>query len=132
MAIDQRVSTGNEWEKRYGYSRAVRSGGLIYTTGTVSMNEDGSAYVPDDGFAQAARCLEILERAVVELGGSKSDLVRTRFYVTDIARADEFGRAHKDFFGELGPCLTMVEVNGLIAPEFLIEIEAEAVIGGRG
>jgi len=131
MAIDARVSTGNEWEGRYGYSRAVRSGDLIYTTGTVSMNGDGSAFVPDDGFAQAGRCLEIIERAIAELGGCKSDIVRTRFYVTDIARSDAFGRAHKKFFGDHGPCLTMVEVKGLIAPEFLVEIEAEAVVGGR-
>jgi enamine deaminase RidA (YjgF/YER057c/UK114 family) len=129
MPIDERVSRENEWERRYGYSRAVRSGDLIFTTGTVSMNPDGTAYVPDDGYAQAIRCLEIIERAVVELGGSKGDLVRTRFYVTDIARSDEFGRAHKDFFEEHGPCLTMVEVKGLIDPAFLIEIEGEAVVG---
>ncbi len=133
MGIDARVSTGNEWEGRYGYSRAVRSGNLIFTTGTVSMNADASAFVPDDGFAQAGRCLEIIERAVVELGGVKSDIVRTRFYVTDISRADEFGRAHKVFFGDDGldhaPALTMVEVKGLIDPGFLVEIEAEAVVG---
>ena len=134
MGIDARVSTGNEWEGRYGYSRAVRSGDLIFTTGTVSMNADASAFVPDDGFAQAGRCLEIIERAVVELGGVKSDIVRTRFYVTDISRADEFGRAHKAFFGDGGldhaPALTMVEVKGLIDPAFLVEIEAEAVVRG--
>lgn len=133
MGIDSKVSTGNEWERRYGYSRGVRCGNLIFLTGTVSMNADGSAYVPDDGYAQALRCLEILERAVVELGGLKGDLVRTRFYVTDIARSDEFGRAHKAFFGDgdldQGPCLTMLEVKGLIAPEFLVEIEGEAVVG---
>ena len=129
MGIDAQTSTGNEWERRYGYSRAVRSGGMIFTTGTVSMNEDMSAYVPDDGFAQAMRCLEIIERAVVELGGSKGDIVRSRFYVTDIARADEFGRAHKTFFEEHAPCLTMVEVARLIDDAFLIEIECEAVVG---
>lgn len=133
MGIESKVSTGNEWEKKYGYSRAVRSGDLIFTTGTVSMNPDGTMFVPDDGYAQAMRCLEIIERAVVELGGSKRDLVRTRFYVTDIARSDEFGRAHKAFFGDggldQGPCLTMVEVKGLISPEFLVEIEGEAVVG---
>ena len=128
MGIDARVSTGNEWEGRYGYSRAVRSGSLIFTTGTVSMNADASAFVPDDGFAQAGRCLEIIERAVVELGSVKSDIVRTRFYVTDISRADEFGRAHKAFFESHEPALTMVEVKGLIDPAFLIEIEAEAVV----
>ncbi|MFK7759082.1 MAG: RidA family protein [Phycisphaerales bacterium] len=132
MTIDQRISTGNEWEKRYGYSRGVRRGNLIFLTGTVSMNADGTPHVPDDGYAQALRCFEIIERAVVELGGSKADLVRSRMYVTDISRSDEFGRAHKDFFDQSGldlrPCLTMVEVSALISPEFLIEIECDAVV----
>lgn len=127
MAIEQYISTGNEWEKRYGYSRGVRRGDLIFLTGTVSMNADGTAHVPDDGYAQTMRCFEIIERAVVELGGTKADIVRSRVYVTDIARSDEFGRAHKDFFGEHCPCLTMVEVSALIAPEFLVEIECDAV-----
>jgi enamine deaminase RidA (YjgF/YER057c/UK114 family) len=128
MGIDARVSTGNEWENRYGYSRAVRSGNLILTTGTVSMNDDASMYVPDDGYAQAMRCLEIITNAVKELGGVRTDIARTRFYVTDIGRSDEFGRAHKDFFGEHRPALTMVEVRALIAPEFLVEIECEAIV----
>ncbi|MBO6513132.1 MAG: RidA family protein [Phycisphaerales bacterium] len=126
-------STGNEWENRYGYSRAVRSGDLVFLTGTISMNDDGTPHVPDDGYAQATRCFEIIERAVRALGGTRSDIVRSRVYVTDISRSDEFGRAHKDFFGEGGldhrPCLTMVEVSGLIAPEFLVEIECDAVVG---
>ncbi len=129
MPVDQRYSTGNQWELRYGYSRAVRSGGLIYTTGTVSMNEDASPYTPDDGFEQARRCLEIIDRAIEELGGNRHDIVRTRFYVTDISRADEFGRAHKAFFGDHGPALTMVQVARLIDPAFLLEIEVEAVAG---
>lgn len=128
MGIESKVSTGNEWEQRYGYSRGVRCGGMIFLTGTVSMNDDGTPYVPDDGYAQAMRCFEIIERAVVELGGQKSDLVRSRVYVTDISRSDEFGRAHKDFFGEHSPCLTMVEVRALIDPAFLVEIECEAVV----
>jgi len=128
MPIDQRVSTGNEWEQRYGYSRAVRTGDLVFVTGTVSMNADGTPYVPDDGFAQATRCLEIILRSITELGGQLDDLVRSRFYVTDIARADEFGRAHRAFFGDHGPCLSMLQVAGLIDPNFLLEIEAEAVI----
>ena len=128
MPIDRSVSTGNEWEVRYGYSRAVRAGNLIVTTGTVSMNPDGTAFTPDNGFAQAMRCFEIIGRAVRELGGEVSDIVRSRLYVTDIARADEFGRAHRAFFAEHTPCLTMLEVSRLIDPAFLIEIEAEAVV----
>jgi len=129
MIEHERVSTGNEWERRYGYSRAVRAGNLVVTTGTVSMNADASAYVPDDGYAQALRCYEIIGRALGKLGATRADIVRTRMYVTDIARADEFGRAHKAFFADLSPCLTMVEVSALIAPGYLVEIEAEAVVG---
>lgn len=128
MPIDARISTGNEWELRFGYSRAVRSGKLIFTTGTVSMNEDGTPFTPDDGCSQATRCLEIIERAVSGLGGARGDIVRVRYFVTDITRSAEFGRAHQEFFGEQRPCLTMVEVAGLIDPVFLVEIEAEAVL----
>jgi len=129
MAIDQRISTGNEWERKYGYSRAVRCGNLILTTGTVSMNDNATPFVPDDGYAQAMRCLEIITEAVEELGGTRTDIARSRFYVTDIARSDEFGRAHKDFFNEHRPALTMVEVSKLISPAFLIEIECDAIVG---
>jgi len=136
MPIDKSVSTGNEWELRFGYSRAVRAGNLIFTTGTVSMNPDGSPHTPGgpgDAGAQAERCLQIIGRSVEQLGGEVTDIVRTRFYVTDIRRSEEFGLAHRAFFGGAGrdhrPCLTMVEVARLIAPEFLIEIEAEAVVG---
>lgn len=132
MSIDQSVSTGNQWETKFGYSRAVRAGNLIFTTGTVSMNPDGTAHAPDDAGAQAMRCLEIIGAAVEQLGGHVSGIVRTRFYVTDISRSEEFGLAHRGFFdrgeGTHRPCLTMVEVARLISPEFLIEIEAEAVV----
>ena len=77
--IDQRVSTGNAWELRYGYSRAVRAGSLVFTTGTVSMNPDATPHTPDDGFAQATRCLEIIERSSGELGAATDDIVRCRF-----------------------------------------------------
>lgn len=126
MPIDQHFSTGNQWERAFGYSRAVRSGTTILCTGTVSMNEDGTPHVPDDPYAQATRCLEIIERGVQAVGGRREDILRTRFYVTCIDRAEDFGRAHKDFFGDHAPCLTMVEVARLISPEFLVEIEADA------
>ena len=123
-----RAPSDNEWAQRYGYCRAVRAGNLAVTTGTVSMNPDGSAHTPSNGYEQASRCYTIIERALGDVGAAKTDIVRTRMYVTDIALADDFGRAHKDFFGDHSPCLTMVEVSALIAPEFLIEIEAEAVV----
>lgn len=132
MAIHQSVSTGNQWETRFGYSRAVRAGNLIFTTGTVSMNPDGTPHTPDDAGAQASRCLQIIGAAVEQLGGRVGGIVRTRFYVTDIGLSEDFGLAHRAFFdrgqGAHRPCLTMVEVARLISPEFLIEIEAEAVV----
>ena len=127
MLIDERFSTGNRWERTYGYSRSVRSGCTILTTGTVSMNEDGTPFVPDDAHAQTLRCLEIVERGVLALGGTREDVLRTRFYVTCIDRADDFGRAHREFFGDHAPCLTMVEVARLMEPGFLVEIEADAM-----
>ncbi len=128
MTERRQIGPDNEWARRYGYSRAVRAGNLAFTTGTVPMNEDGTPFTPDDGFAQALRSYEIIERALEQLGARKTDIVRTRMYVTDIARADEFGQAHKRFFGDHAPCLTMVEVARLVGTGFLIETEAEAVI----
>ena len=132
MPIEQFVSTGNEWERKYRYSRAVRAGGLVLTTGTVAIDGEGNPVAPGDGFAQALRCLQIIDGAIRQLGASKADILRTRFYVTDISRADEFGRAHAEYFGGLhragGPCLTMVGVKELIDPVFLVEIEAEAYV----
>lgn len=124
----RRAESDNEWARRYGYCRAVRAGNLVVTTGTVPMNPDGTAFTPDDGYAQALRAYEIIERALGRVGARKADLVRTRMFVTDVSRADEFGRAHKAFFGEHQPCLTMVEVAALIAPGFLVEIEAEGFV----
>lgn len=123
----ERVRTGSPWEGRYGYSRAVRSGGLIFLTGTAPIEPDGSTFAPGDAHAQTIRCFEIIERALRELGADRSAIVRSRMYVTDIARADEFGRAHREFFGDQHPCLTMVEIQRLIDPAMLIEIECDAL-----
>jgi len=126
VPIDARHSTGNSWERRFGYSRSVRAGDWILTTGTLALTDAGEPFVPEDGRAQTSRCLAIIERAIAAHGGSRTDIVRTRFYVTDIGRSEEFGQGHRDFFGEHAPCLTMVEVAALIGPGFLVEIEAEA------
>ena len=123
----QRVQTGSVWEARYGYSRAVRAGSQIFLTGTAPIAPDGSTHAPGDAYAQTARCFEIIEAALRELGADRSAIVRSRVYVTDIDRADEFGRAHREFFGEQGPCLTMVEVSRLIDPAMLVEIECDAL-----
>ena len=124
----QRSYSGAPWEERVGYCRALRAGNLIFVTGTAAVTETGEAFAPGDAEAQAGRCLEIIEGAIRDLGAGKTAIVRTRLFVTDISRWAEFGRAHREFFGDHRPATTMVEVKGLIDPEMLIEIEADAVV----
>ena len=123
----QRVFSGAPWESKVGYCRAIRAGDHIYVTGTAAVDEKGGAFAPGDAYAQAKRCLEIIERALRELGADRACVVRTRMFVTDISRWQEYGRAHQEFFGAQPPATTMVEVKSLIDPAMLIEVEADAV-----
>ncbi len=123
----RRVFSGAPWESRVGYCRAVRAGAHIYITGTAAVADDGGVHAPGDGYAQARRCFQIIESALEELDANLSDVVRTRMFVTDIGRWEEFGRAHQEFFGDHPPATSMIEVAGLIDPAMLIEIEADAV-----
>ncbi|MFN8507038.1 MAG: RidA family protein [Dehalococcoidia bacterium] len=123
-----RVSSGAPWEATVGYSRAVRVGNIVAVSGTVAANADGTIHAPGDAYAQARRCLEIIEAALREAGASLADVMRTRMFVTDITRFEEFGRAHGEFFAAVRPAATMVEVRALIDPAALIEIEVEAVV----
>lgn len=125
--IEQRVFSGASWEKRYGYCRALRAGGFIFVTGTAPVADDGSVFAPDDAHSQTLRCFEIIERALAQLGATRAHIVRSRLFVTDISRADDFGRAHRDFFGDHNPCCTMVAIAALIDPRMLIEIEVDAL-----
>ena len=124
----QRVSSGAPWEKRVGYCRALRAGDHVYVTGTASVAEDGSVFAPGDAYAQTRRCLEIIAGALAEVGADLSTVVRTRMFVTDISRWQEYGQAHGEVFAAHPPTTTMVEVRALIDPAMLIEIEADAVI----
>jgi enamine deaminase RidA (YjgF/YER057c/UK114 family) len=126
----RRTYSGALWESSVGYCRALRAGAHIYVTGTAPVDEDGSVFAPGDGYAQAKRCLEIIERALGDLDADLSRVVRTRMFVTDISRWQEFGRAHAEAFADHPPATTMVEVKRLIDPEMLIEIEADAVCAG--
>ena len=118
------------WEAKVGYCRALRAGQHIYVTGTAPVDEAGSGvHAPGDAYAQARLCLEILARALAELGVELSAVVRTRMFVTDISRWAEYGRAHAELFGAYPPATSMVEVSRLIAPDMLVEIEADAVRG---
>lgn len=125
----ERVYSRAVWEERAGYCRALRAGDLIFVTGTAPVDESGSGvHAPGDAEAQAARCLELIERALAAFSADRTRIVRTRMFVTDISRWEAFGRAHAAFFGEHRPTTTMVEVRALIDPAMLIEIEADAVL----
>lgn len=121
-------STGTNWEAVVGYSRAVRIGNTIEVTGTVSIDSEGNLVGGDSCYEQTLFICSKIDVAIKKLGGSLKDVIRTRLYVTDISRWEEYGRAHGQFFSEIRPCTTMVEVKALISPEFLIEIEATAII----
>ena len=109
-----------------GYCRAIKAGNHIYVTGTAAVDEHGGCFAPGDAYAQAKRCLEIIQRALNALGADLSCVVRTRMFVTDISRWEEYGRAHQEFFAGHPPATTMVEVKSLIDPQMLVEIEADA------
>jgi enamine deaminase RidA (YjgF/YER057c/UK114 family) len=123
----QRAYSGAPWEARVGYCRALRAGDHIYVTGTAPVDEDGKTHAPGDAYAQTLRCFEIIQRALQELGADLDCVVRTRMFVTNISRWEEYGRAHAHFFAAHPPTTTMVEVKSLIDPQMLIEIEADAV-----
>ena len=123
----RRVFSHAKWEEQVGYCRAVRAGDLVYVTGTAPVADDGTVFAPGDAYAQARRCLELIARALSEVDALMAHVVRTRMFVTDITRWEEFGRAHREFFSASPPATTMVEVASLIDPAMLIEIEADAV-----
>lgn len=127
----QRVYTGAPWEDRVGYCRALRAGDRIFVTGTVAVEPDGSVHAPGDPYKQAVRALEIIRGALAELDAGAEHVTRTRMFVTDIDRWEEYGRAHAEFFGEHRPTTTLVEVSRLMDPAMLIEIEADAMAPTR-
>jgi enamine deaminase RidA (YjgF/YER057c/UK114 family) len=126
MTERQKISSGAKWEDVVGYSRAVRVENRIYMTGTTAVNEIGDIVGPDDGYAQTVQVIRNVRSALQKLGAGLEHVVRTRMFVTDIGRWQEYGRAHQEFFGQIRPCATMVEVRGLIDPRMLIEMEIEA------
>ncbi|MEK7226642.1 MAG: RidA family protein [Bacteroidota bacterium] len=121
-------SSGAKWEDIVGYSRAVKVGNIIEVTGTVAVDENSLLVGKDDAYAQTKFIIQKIEVVLQRAGASLKDVVRTRMFVTDISRWEEYGRAHGEFFAAIGPCTSMIEVKGLIAPEYLIEIEATAIL----
>lgn len=128
MLARKLVSSGGPWEATVGYSRAVRTGNRVFVSGTTSAESDGGVFGEGDAYLQARRSLEIIEQALQQAGAELRHVVRTRMFVTDISRWEEVARAHGEFFRDIQPAATMVQVQALIDPRLLVEIEADAVI----
>ena len=126
MQHRQKYSSGAKWESVVGYSRAVRVGDRIYVTGTTATDRNSDIVGIGDPYAQTVQCIKNIERALKEFDCTLEHVVRTRMFVTDISKWEDFGRAHGEFFREIMPATTMVEVSRLIDPDMLIEIEADA------
>ncbi|MEJ7738862.1 MAG: RidA family protein [Chitinophagaceae bacterium] len=126
----QRINyaSGARWEEIIGYSRAVKVGNIVEVTGTVAVDENDQVVGKGNGYEQARYVLHKIEKVLERAGASLKDVVRTRMYVTDISRWEEFGKAHSEIFKDIKPCTTMVEVSALIGSEYLIEIEATAIL----
>lgn len=128
MTDRQCFRSGAPWEPIVAYSRAVRSGNFIAVSGTAPIGEGGAVVGEGDPYLQARRCIEIIAAALREAGSGLQDVVWTRMFVTDIEQWPEFARAHQEAFADINPATSMVEVSRLVAPEMLIEIEADAIV----
>lgn len=126
----ERVSSGSSYEPVIGFSRAVKVGRTIAVSGTAPIGIDGRTVGAGDPAAQTRRCLEIIIAAIEQLGGSARDVIRTRTYITRVKDWEQIGRAHGEFFADIRPASTMVKVAGLLDPDWLVEIEADAVLPG--
>lgn len=124
----RQVSSASPYEVKYGFARAVRDGNRIIVSGTAPIGPDGKTFAPNDAYEQTKRCLEIISKAIVELGGMVDETVRTRMYIVDPSDADAVGRAHGELFGEIRPAATMVVVKELLSPDWRVEVEAEAIV----
>ena len=121
------ISTGTKWEDFVGYSRAVKMGSMIEVSGTIAVDDSGNLVGGNNPYEQTKFIISKIEKVLADMGSSLADIVRTRIYVTNISQWEEIGRAHGEFFRDIKPASTMVEVKGLISTEFLVEIEVSAI-----
>lgn len=125
----QRVLTGTIWEERIGFSRALRIRDMVFVSGTIAADEHGNILHAGSAHLQTLAAFEKAETALIQLGSSRRDVVRTRMYITNIAHADEVGRAHQEFFLDVMPVATMLQVSAFVSPLALVEVEMDAVVG---
>jgi isochorismate pyruvate lyase len=124
----KRHFTGSTWEPKVGYCRAIRAGNLVYVSGTAAVAPGGGIASPGDPYAQTRRCLEIVRDALAAVGAEPSHVVRTRLYVVDGSRWEEYGRAHAEAFAAHPPAMAMIEVKGFVDPLMMVEVEVDAVV----